>query len=102
MHIFLSDIVDTAYTKDLDDAEIIALCDHLNEAMTIAADEVTKLRWSKQKVRAQKGSLLLITKFWVTPMGIRKIRIQCHRIDGNGRIGSRVVLEERRQGRIVR
>lgn len=102
MHIFLPSVVDTGYVKDLDDTEIVALCDHLNEAHKTIADEVVKLRWTKGKVRSQKDNLLLITKYWVTPFGIRKLRVQCHRIHENGRIGTRVILEERRQGRQVR
>lgn len=102
MHVFIAQICDTAYIKDLEDSELTALCDHIDDAIKTDKDAVVRLWWTKKKSRARNASLLLITKYWVTPMGIRKLRIQCHRVNGDGRIGSRQILEERHQGRIVR
>ena len=102
MHIFIADICDTAYVRDMADEEIIALCDYLNEAIKTSSNKVVKLRWRTQTARARKLTFLIVTRYWVTPLGIRKLRIQCHRVHENGRIGSRELVEERRQGRVVR
>ncbi len=102
MHVFLEDILDTAYVKDLNDEDITALCDYLNEAVKTRKDAVVVLRWKKKTYPKRREGLLYKTRVWVTPMGIRKVRIQCHKISANGRVGSRQMVEERRQGRIVR
>lgn len=102
MHVFLADICDTAYVKDLDEDEITALCDHINEAVKTCKDAILILRWKKKTYPNRQATLLYKTRVWVTPMGIRKVRIQCHRISEDGRVGTRQILEERRQGRIVR
>lgn len=102
MHVFIPDIGDTAYIKDMEDEELLALCDKLNEARKVSPSGVVRLRWTPKSSRDRKQSLLIIVKYWVTPMGIRKIRFQSHRVYENGRIGTREIFLERRQGREVR
>ena len=102
MHVFLSALPDTAYVGDFAPDELLALCDYLNEAYKTAKSDVIRLRWTKQSVRARKADLLWIMRYWVTPMGVRKLRIQTHKIYEDGRIGRRQIREERHQGRVVR
>lgn len=102
MHAYLPIVCDTGLIRDLIDDDIFMLCDHLNETRRTTKSEVIKLRWSKKTYRVQNESLLLITRVWVSPMGTRKLRIQCHIIDEKGRFGPRLHLEERHQGRIKR
>lgn len=102
MHVFLSEIRDTAYVKDFTESELVALCDNLNVAITASRSQVVKLRWTKQDVRSRGPDLLWIIRFWVTPRGVRKLRIQAYKIYPDGRFGRRQIWEERHQGRIVR
>lgn len=102
MHVFLPDILDTAVIRDLEEEELLALCDFLDEAVATTREQVVTLRWTKQQFPRRIGAILYVVKVWVTPRGDRKLRLQCHKIYASGRLGTRNLLQERRNGRIVR
>ena len=98
MHVFLPDILDTAYVKDMESHEFLALCDFLNEARSITREQVVTLRWTKQRLPSRQGALLYLLKVWVTPWGNRRFRLQCHKIYASGRLGTRNIVQERHNG----
>lgn len=102
MHIFLKDLCDTAFIQDLEGDNLTALCDHINKTKKLNKNAIVRLWWTKKKSRKQKGKYIVIAKYWVTPRGVRKLRLQCHKMHDDGSWGPRQLIEERHQGIVVR
>ena len=101
MNVLVLDFLDTALVNhDLQEAGV-ALLDFAKKAEEVEAGKCVQLRWTTQTKRSQKGKRLLLLKFWVTPLGTRKIRLQQHVIRENGSFGPRIFLLERHNGKLI-
>lgn len=102
MHVFIPKFFDTGYIKNrLADCDETS-CDFREKLESLAPGECVTLRWTTKNDRKQKDGYLIIARYWVTPWGTRKLRLQCHIIRTDGSIGARRILLERHNGRVVR
>ena len=101
MHVFVLDFLDTALINHDPKEAGVALLDFAKQAEDLPPGGCIELRWKKKQNRSQKGSLLYIIRYWVTPFGTRKVRLQAHIIRDNGSFGSRMIILERHNGRII-
>lgn len=102
MHVFVPNKFDTGRLKNkLSNCEEVD-CDFLSSLESLKPGECVELRWTKSNRRRCEGSFLYIARFWVTPWGTRKLRLQYHKINQNGTFGPREIVLERHNGRIVR
>jgi hypothetical protein len=102
MHIVVLEELDTALLTKMRNIELRAALDSSKEVIVVKKKGYVELRWKKQGPRKLKGGLLNILRYWVTPWGTRKIRLQCHKVHSDGYIGSRNIIEERHNGKKVR
>lgn len=65
-------------------------------------NEPISLKYSACKERKEEGDFLWILSAWKTFRGVRKIRLQCHRIRKDRSPGTREIVFERHNGRHVR
>lgn len=102
MHVFVSRFFDTGYIRnrlaDYDET----FCDFRDKMENCGAGECITLRWTTKSIKKQKDGFIFIARYWVTPRGTRKLRLQSHIIRGDGSIGTRRILLERHNGRVVR
>lgn len=102
MHIFSKRHLDTGTTDcDLQIDGRVRL-DLTDAEFEFKAGEIKQLRWTTGTDRDHKVSKLWLLRYWVTPFGIRKIRLQFHLISPEGRFGRRNIVMERHNGKIVR
>lgn len=102
MRFFVPSLFDTATQQSSKDDVQEVLCDFSKRLEKLNKGDCITLRWTTQSRRHQKGHLLFVAKFWVTPFGTRKLRLQCHKIASDGRVGNREIILERHNGKVVR
>lgn len=101
MHVFVPKFFDTGFVRNRLENCDETLCDFLGRVENLNPGECISLRWTKGGSRLQKVNLLLIARYWVTPFGTRKLRLQCHKIRSDGSIGSRNIILEKHNGRVI-
>ena len=100
-NVFIAKFLDTARVKHELDTDGDAYLDFARKVEKLKPGECVRLRWTTQCLRSQKPNRLFIVKFWVTPFGTRKVRLQEHKISDSGHVGPRRINFERHNGRLV-
>ena len=101
MHVYVARVIDTARISHAIDEAGTATLDFSEMVETLQPGDCLRLRWTTQSTRRQLADKIYIMRFWVTPFGVRKIRLQQHKIRTDGSVGPRMILLERHNGRVI-